>query len=123
MVHGLGFNQEIPHHSTFSKNRHRRFQESKLFEQLSDRIVRQCVEVGLVQGKHLSVMAVSGKRMRPRRAGFRQGQFAKQSKSSVPCGSIVAAPRRAQFFSDSWQMTLHLASFAIVIRNRPECPT
>jgi len=28
---GLGFDQEIPHHSTFSKNRHGRFQESKLF--------------------------------------------------------------------------------------------
>ena len=52
---GLGFDQEIPHHSTFSKNRHGRFQESKLFEQLFEQIVRQCVEVGLVRGKHLSV--------------------------------------------------------------------
>jgi len=52
---GLGFDQEIPHHSTFSKNRHGRFQESKLFEQLFEEIVRQCVEVGLVQGNHLSV--------------------------------------------------------------------
>ena len=52
---GLGFDQEIPHHSTFSKNRHGRFQESKLFEQLFEEIVRQCVEVGLVQGQHLSV--------------------------------------------------------------------
>jgi transposase len=41
---GLGFDQEIPHHSTFSKNRHGRFQESKLFEQLFEQIVRQCVE-------------------------------------------------------------------------------
>src|SRR6202021_776051 len=52
---GLGSDQEIPHHSTFSKNRHGRFQESKLFEQLFEEIVRQCVEVGLVQGKDLSV--------------------------------------------------------------------
>ncbi|MGB9234551.1 MAG: transposase [Terriglobales bacterium] len=52
---GLGFDQEIPHHSTFSKNRHGRFQESKLFEQLFEQIVRQCVEVGLVSGKNLSV--------------------------------------------------------------------
>ena len=52
---GLGFDHEIPHHSTFSKNRHGRFQESKVFEQLFEEIVRQCVEVGLVQGKHLSV--------------------------------------------------------------------
>jgi hypothetical protein len=50
----LGFDQENPHHSMYSKNRHGRFQ-SKLFEQLFEQIVRQCVEVGLVQGKHLSV--------------------------------------------------------------------
>ncbi len=31
---GLGFDEEVPHHSTFSKNRHGRFQASKLFEQL-----------------------------------------------------------------------------------------
>src|SRR5579864_714081 len=52
---GLSFDQEVPHHSTFSKNRHGRFQESKLFEQLFEQIVLQCVEVGLVQGNHLSV--------------------------------------------------------------------
>ena len=52
---GLGFDQEIPYDSTFSKNRHGRFLESKLFEELFEQIVRQCVEVGLVQGKHLSV--------------------------------------------------------------------
>jgi transposase len=52
---GLGFDQEIPHHSTFSKNRHGRFQESKLFEELFEQIVRQCVEVGLVKGEDLSV--------------------------------------------------------------------
>src|SRR5438067_9215029 len=52
---GLGFDQEIPHHSTFSKNRHGRFQESKLFEQLFEEIVAHCLEVGLVQGDNLSV--------------------------------------------------------------------
>ena len=34
-------------HSTFSKNRHGRFQGSKLFEQLFERILAQCLEVGL----------------------------------------------------------------------------
>ncbi len=52
---GLGFDQKIPHHSTFSKNRHGRFQESKLFEQMFERIVAQCLEVGLVHGDKLSV--------------------------------------------------------------------
>src|SRR5216684_6541321 len=52
---GLGFDQEIPHHSTFSKNRHGRFQESKLFEQLFEQIVARCLEAGLVEGDNLSV--------------------------------------------------------------------
>ena len=52
---GLGFDQEIPHHSTLSKNRHGRFQESNLFRELFEEIVRQCVEAGLVKGQHMSV--------------------------------------------------------------------
>src|SRR6266404_205667 len=51
----LGFDQEIPHHSTFSKNRHGRFQESKLFEQLFEEIVARCLDAGLVRGDNLSV--------------------------------------------------------------------
>jgi transposase len=52
---GLSFDQEIPHHSTFSKNRHGRFQESNLFQQLFEEIVDRCVEAGFVEGEHLSV--------------------------------------------------------------------
>jgi transposase len=52
---GLGFDQEIPHHSTFSKNRHGRFQQSNLFQELFQQIVEQCIRVGLVKGEHLSV--------------------------------------------------------------------
>ena len=52
---GLGFEQEIPHHSTFSKNRHGRFQESNLFHELFERIVEQCIAAGLVKGEQMSV--------------------------------------------------------------------
>src|SRR3974390_156256 len=52
---GLGFDQEIPHHSTFSKNRHGRFQESNLFREMFEEIVARCVEAGLVKGEHMSV--------------------------------------------------------------------
>jgi transposase len=52
---GLSFDQEIPHHSTFSKNRHGRFLESNLFQQLFEEIVDRCVEVGFVEGEHLSM--------------------------------------------------------------------
>src|SRR5947208_8448909 len=51
---GLSFDQEIPHHSTFSKNRHGRFQESKIFEQLFEEIVARCLQAGLVEGDNLT---------------------------------------------------------------------
>src|SRR5271166_5317622 len=52
---GLGFDQEIPDHSTFSKNRHGRFQESDLFQEMFERVVDQCMASGLVSGEHMSV--------------------------------------------------------------------
>ncbi len=52
---GLGFDEEVPHHSTFSKNRHGRFEESKVFEQLFEEVVARCLAVGLVRGDKLSV--------------------------------------------------------------------
>ena len=48
---GLGFDQEIPHHSTFSKNRHGRFQESNLFQEIFEEIVARCVEAGFGEGR------------------------------------------------------------------------
>jgi len=52
---GLSFAPEIPHHSTFSKNRHGRFLESNLLQQLFEEIVDRCQAAGLVEGEHLSV--------------------------------------------------------------------
>jgi len=72
---GLDFDQEVPHHSTFSKNRHGRFQEANLFRELFETIVARCVEVGLVTGNHLSVdgtqvMANAGIKSRVTREAF-----------------------------------------------------
>jgi len=52
---GLGFDEEVPHHSTFSKNRHGRFVESNLFQELFEEIVTRCMQTGLVKGEHMSV--------------------------------------------------------------------
>jgi len=67
---GLGFDQEIPHHSTFSKNRHGRFHESKLFEQLFEQIVRQCVEVGWCGASTCGWTAVSWRQTLLRKAAL-----------------------------------------------------
>ena len=46
----LGFEQEIPDHSTFSKNRHGRFRQLGVFQEVFEEIVRRCLAVGLVEG-------------------------------------------------------------------------
>ncbi len=52
---GLGFDQSIPDHSTFSKNRHGRFRESSLFREFFEQIVQRCIDAGLVEGQRFSV--------------------------------------------------------------------
>ena len=51
----LGLEQEIPDHSTFSKNRHGRFRQSGVFREVFEEIVRRCLEAGLVEGQNLAV--------------------------------------------------------------------
>ena len=41
----------IPDHSTFSQNRKRRFNDSKIFRQIFNRIVGNCIETGLINGE------------------------------------------------------------------------
>ncbi len=52
---GLTLEDKVPDHSTFSKNRHDRFGESDLFQQIFDEIVSRCVSYGFVTGDHLTV--------------------------------------------------------------------
>jgi transposase len=52
---GLNLEDKVPDHSTFSKNRHERFSESALFQEIFDEIVNQCIAKGLLRGKHLTV--------------------------------------------------------------------
>lgn len=52
---GLSPEDKVADHSTFSKNRHGRFGESAVYQGMFDEIVRQCIEKGLVTGKHLTV--------------------------------------------------------------------
>jgi IS5 family transposase len=51
----LSFDQELPDHSTFSKNRHGRFRQSGVFREVFEEIVRLCLQAGLVEGRNLAV--------------------------------------------------------------------
>lgn len=48
---GIGLEDEVPDHSTFSKNRHGRFRDSDTLRFVFEEIVRRCVAEGLVAGE------------------------------------------------------------------------
>jgi transposase len=47
----LGLEQDVPDHSTFSKNRHGRFRDSDLLRELFETTVARCMAEGLVGGE------------------------------------------------------------------------
>lgn len=51
---GFELSDRIPDHSTFSKTRQRKWNESQLFQSVFCKIVRRCVKSGLVYGKELA---------------------------------------------------------------------
>jgi transposase len=53
----LSLEDEVPNHSTFSKNRHVRFRDSNLFRWLFNEVLRRCMDAGLVNGEGFAVDA------------------------------------------------------------------
>lgn len=53
----LGLEDSVPDHSTFSKNRHGRFRESKVLRWMFDEVLRRCMAAGLVKGEGFAVDA------------------------------------------------------------------
>lgn len=50
---GLGLTDVVPDHSTISQNRRRRYNDSDVFPEVFDEIVRQAINSGLVGGQYL----------------------------------------------------------------------
>jgi transposase len=50
---GLGLQGKIPHHSTISQNRRRRFSESNIYQEIFDTIVIRAIRKKMVDGKTL----------------------------------------------------------------------
>jgi transposase len=53
----LPLDARVPHHSTFSKNRHGRFRDAGIFRILFEQTVRRCVKAGLVGYKDAAIDA------------------------------------------------------------------
>jgi len=51
----FGVDDVVPNHSTFSKNRHRRFRDGDVFRAVFEQVVRRCVDVCLVPGENAAV--------------------------------------------------------------------
>jgi len=47
----LGLEDQVPNHSTFSKNRHGRFRDSDAFRHLFESVLQRCMAEGLVRGE------------------------------------------------------------------------
>jgi transposase len=56
----LDLSDPVPNHSTFSKNRHGRFRESKLLRHLFEKTVARCIADGLVSGQQLKFANLIG---------------------------------------------------------------
>lgn len=53
----LSIEDEVPDHSTFSKNRHGRFRDSEAFRFLFEQVVERCLAEGLVSGEGFAIDA------------------------------------------------------------------
>jgi hypothetical protein len=54
---GLGLEDTVPNHSTFSVNRHGRFRGSDIFRQLFEAVVKACMDAGLIKGEGFAIDA------------------------------------------------------------------
>src|ERR1700674_3971955 len=55
----LDLDDKVPHHSTFSVNRHGRFRDSDILRHVFEAVVRACMDAGLVKGEGFAVDARS----------------------------------------------------------------
>jgi Transposase domain (DUF772) len=53
----LALDDKVPHHSTFSVNRHGRFRDSDIFRELFEAVVRACMVAGHVKGEGFAIDA------------------------------------------------------------------
>jgi transposase len=53
----LGLEDGVPHHSTFSKNRHGRFRQSEAFRHVFEAVLQRCMTEGLVEGEGFAIDA------------------------------------------------------------------
>ena len=82
----LPIDARVPHHSTFSKNRHGRFRDAGIFRILFEQTVRRCADAGLIAHKDAAIVD------RPFNCGF------------VNCGFVLLRQGSGSFSRSSLMM-------------------
>jgi transposase len=90
---GLGLEAAVPHHSTFSVNRHGRFRESEAFRLVFESVVATCMKVGLVGGEGFAVDAsvVEADASRYQRVESSEVDWSDKQKAQRPVREYIAA--------------------------------
>ncbi len=90
---GLGLEDKVPHHSTFSVNRHGRFRESDLLRKVFDEVVCGCMTAGLVGGEGFAVDAsvIEANASRFQRVEGAEVDWTDEQRASRPVEEYLAA--------------------------------
>jgi transposase len=100
----LGFDQEIPDHSTLSKNRHGRFRQSGVFRKVFEEVVWPCLEAGFVEGRNVAVdgtLVGANASQQSRVPRERLEEVAKLSRTVLPQGSVARFRREHEASRES----------------------
>ena len=90
---GLGLEDKVPHHSTFSVNRHGRFRDSDLLRKVFEEVVCGCMTAGLVGGEGFAVDAsvIEANASRFRRVEGSQVDWTDEQRASRPVREYLVA--------------------------------
>ncbi len=90
---GLGLEDKVPDHSTFSVNRHGRFRESDILRQVFEEVVCGCMTAGLVGGEGFAVDAsvIEANASRFQRVEGREVDWTEEQRASRPVQEYLVA--------------------------------
>ena len=90
---GLGLEDKVPNHSTFSVNRHGRFRASDLLRKVFEDVVRRCMTAGLVGGEGFAgdASVIEANASRYQRIEGSEVDWTAEQRASRPVSEYLAA--------------------------------
>ena len=98
----LSLEDEVPNHSTFSKNRQGRFRDSDLFRWLFNEVLHRCMDAGLVKGEGFAVNASIIKADASRQRGVPGDEQVNRSDPIAVCNNVWTGNRTLLSLLEEW---------------------